>query len=388
MPFKLWQKALVGAAALWILLAPAALVWGRSESLFAPGLPAGPAKAEPPAPEAEPEAGRITASSSLFSPEIVVDEKGHKTLVIRDGGDGGIRSENLPPTVVHKTMVLEGSQPPAAGRRPPEEKPYWVVEARVAERPYFQAEERGQGLPYWLEREERDDTPYWQALEAAPEAPPDRPYWELAPERVELIASQVEPSVTAPPPVPEPAGDLRTISYFMYQDEAGIRHLTNVPVDPRYREFTVTVSLQRGLAGVRTGRMRFTHESLRPIIMRAAARYRLDPALIAAVIRSESAFDAHAVSWAGAQGLMQLMPGTAREVGCDDPFDPEQNIMGGSRYLRRMLDIFGGDLTLALAAYNSGPERVRRLWRVPNISETKNYVVIVSRNYERYKGQF
>jgi soluble lytic murein transglycosylase-like protein len=84
---------------------------------------------------------------------------------------------------------------------------------------------------------------------------------------------------------------------------------------------------------------------------------------------------------------MQLMPSTARDMGCADPFDPVQNIMAGSRYLRLMLNTFGGDLTLAIASYNCGPERVKRLWRVPNIPETKNYVVIVSRNYERYKGQ-
>ncbi|MDL2227219.1 lytic transglycosylase domain-containing protein, partial [Deltaproteobacteria bacterium OttesenSCG-928-M10] len=163
------------------------------------------------------------------------------------------------------------------------------------------------------------------------------------------------------------------------------KHLTNAPTDPRYRLFTVQVKVQRGLAGKR---VRFTHNTLRPIIMKAAAAYNLDPALIAAVIKSESAFDSQAVSWAGAQGLMQLMPATGREMGCRDPFDPEENVMAGSRYLRRMLNRFNGDLTLAIAAYNCGPERVARNWRVPNIAETQNYVVIVSRNYERYKQQF
>ena len=378
MPLK--QKNVPGAG-LWLAMCLFAGLAAPAEALFGPQAPAEPVKAEPPPAPPPPEAGgagRITAASGLFSPEIVVDEKGRKTLVIHGGNEEEIRSDNLPPTV-RQTLVLEGSRP--------EETPYWVVEARIAERPYFQVEERAPSLPYWLAQEDRDDTaPYWRR--EAPEKAPDRPYWEPAPERVELIASLVEPAVTAPPPAPEPAGDLRTISYFMYQDDAGIRHLSNVPVDPRYREFTVTIRLERGLAGTPRGRSRFTQESLRPIIMRAAALYNLDPALIAAVIRSESAFDAHAVSWAGAQGLMQLMPGTARDMGCADPFDPEQNIMGGSRYLRLMLNTFGGDLTLALAAYNSGPERVKRLWRVPNIPETRNYVVIVSRNYERYKGQF
>jgi hypothetical protein len=260
--------------------------------------------------------------------------------------------------------------------------------ARPRERTYFQIEENApESPPYWLEREDRDDAPYWLVREPARESA--RPYWEPAPERVEIIAHTVEPAFIAQPPLPGPAGGPLTISYFMYQDESGIKHLSNVPDDPRYREFTVTVDIkvQRGLAGARTGRLRFTHESLRPIILRAARVYNLDPALIAAVIKSESAFDANAVSWAGAQGLMQLMPGTARDMDCADPFDPDQNIMAGSRYLRLMLDAFGGDLTLALASYNSGPERVKRHWRVPNIPETRNYVLIVSRNYERYKGQ-
>jgi soluble lytic murein transglycosylase len=254
----------------------------------------------------------------------------------------------------------------------------------MEDRPYFQTEEKAQEAPYWQARQERDDAPYWQAREPAP----DRPYWEPTPEKVEIITPAAWPAVTAPPPAPEPAGALRTISYFMFQDESGVKHLSNVPVDPRYREFTVTVRLGRGLAGTRSGQLRFTHENLRPIILRAAGTYNLDPALIAAVIKSESAFDAHAVSWAGAQGLMQLMPTTARDMDCADPFDPAQNIMAGSRYLRLMLDTFGGDLTLAVASYNCGPEKVRRLWRVPDIPETKNYVLIVSRNYERYKGQF
>jgi hypothetical protein len=310
-----------------------------------------------------------------------VDARGHKTLIIRGGDEGGIRSEALAPTV-RQTLVVDGTGIDGSRGGQPE-KPYWVVEARVAERPYFQAEEKAPDLPYWLGREDRDDTPYWQVRESVQE----RPYWEPTPERVEIFAHTVEPAVTSPPPAPEPAGDLRTISYFMYQDESGIKHLSNVPVDPRYREFTVTVRLWRGLAGSRTGQLRFTHEKLRPVILQAAAAYNLDPALIAAVIKSESAFDAHAVSWAGAQGLMQLMPGTARDMECANPFDPVQNIMAGSRYLRLMLDTFGGDLALAVAAYNCGPERVRRYWRVPNIPETRNYVIIVSRNYERYKGQ-
>jgi soluble lytic murein transglycosylase-like protein len=109
-------------------------------------------------------------------------------------------------------------------------------------------------------------------------------------------------------------------------------------------------------------------------IRATADRYRLPPDLIRGVIQAESAFQADAVSPAGAQGLMQLMPATARELGVDDPFDIEANIDGGSRYLKQMLDRFGGDLPLALAAYNAGPGTVARYnGRVP-YAETRQYV--------------
>ena len=217
---------------------------------------------------------------------------------------------------------------------------------------------------------------------------------------MEIIASEVEPGLpepivtaaVAPSSVPAGGGGQKVISYFMYEDDKGVKHLTNVPDDARYQKFTAVVQVQVGRGGLGRGRglgrLRFTHETLRPVIMKAATVYNLDPALIAAVIRSESAFDARAVSWAGAQGLMQLMPATARDMGVTDSFDPEQNVMGGSRYLRLMLNEFGGDLSLALAAYNAGPNRVKRNWAIPNIPETQNYVVIVMRNYERYRSQF
>ena len=114
--------------------------------------------------------------------------------------------------------------------------------------------------------------------------------------------------------------------------------------------------------------------SLQGIIDRAARRYQVDPALVNAVIRTESDFDARAVSPAGAQGLMQLMPGTARDLGVEDPFDPEQNIMGGTRYLRQMLDRFDGDLDKALAAYNWGPGNVERKGIDVLPEEPRNYL--------------
>lgn len=109
-------------------------------------------------------------------------------------------------------------------------------------------------------------------------------------------------------------------------------------------------------------------------VQQAAYKYGLPAELVRSVVRHESNFNPHAVSPAGAQGLMQLMPATARELGVSDPFDIQQNIDGGSRYLKSMLDGFGGDLRKALAAYNAGPGTVRRYGDVPPYPETRAYV--------------
>lgn len=121
---------------------------------------------------------------------------------------------------------------------------------------------------------------------------------------------------------------------------------------------------------------------LTPIIVACARKYDLDPWLIRAVIEVESSFRPHAVSYAGAGGLMQLMPGTAAELGCADRFDPEQNIEAGSLYLRKMLDRFGR-LDLAIAAYNAGPGNVARHGGIPPFQQTQRYVVKVKRALER-----
>ncbi len=111
-----------------------------------------------------------------------------------------------------------------------------------------------------------------------------------------------------------------------------------------------------------------------PDILDAAALHQLSPALVKAVIKVESAFDQWAVSSKGAQGLMQLMPFTARRFGVSDPFNARQNIFAGTRYLRILLDLFGGDLDLALAGYNAGENAVRRHGGIPPYRETRNYV--------------
>lgn len=118
-------------------------------------------------------------------------------------------------------------------------------------------------------------------------------------------------------------------------------------------------------------------EQVRPLIARAAEQYGLDPKLIEAVVQTESDFNAGAVSPVGAQGLMQLMPGTAADLGVKDPLDPAQNIDAGSRYLKQLMDRYGGDTKLALAAYNWGMGNLERHpERMPK--ETVNYVAKIS----------
>jgi soluble lytic murein transglycosylase-like protein len=110
------------------------------------------------------------------------------------------------------------------------------------------------------------------------------------------------------------------------------------------------------------------------IVVDKASKYAIDPSLVHAVIKTESNGNPYAVSRKGAMGLMQLMPGTANDLEVRNPFDPEENIDGGTKYLRDLIERFKGDLTLALAAYNAGPRAVEKRGSVPEITETKQYV--------------
>lgn len=119
------------------------------------------------------------------------------------------------------------------------------------------------------------------------------------------------------------------------------------------------------------------------LIIEAAETYGLDPQLIRSVVQVESAFNPMAVSPAGAKGLMQLRPRLARELGVHNPFDPRQNIMGGARLLRRLIDIYEGDIRLALASYNAGPGNVARYGGVPPFRETRKYIKRIIELLER-----
>jgi len=121
-------------------------------------------------------------------------------------------------------------------------------------------------------------------------------------------------------------------------------------------------------------------------ITTAAQRNGLDPALLAGLIKQESGFNANARSGAGAQGLTQLMPGTAAGLGVTNPLDPAQAIEGGAKYLKQQLDRFGGDVARALAAYNAGPGAVQRFGGVPPYAETQNYVRAVQANAAAFRN--
>jgi soluble lytic murein transglycosylase-like protein len=127
-------------------------------------------------------------------------------------------------------------------------------------------------------------------------------------------------------------------------------------------------------------------EQIDALVKQNADTWQVDPSLVKAIIANESGFNANATSPVGAQGLMQLMPATAQGVGVKDSYDPAQNVAGGTRYLKGLLDRFHGDVKLAVAAYNAGPGAVEKYGDVPPYAETKNYVQNVLGSYDKYRA--
>lgn len=158
---------------------------------------------------------------------------------------------------------------------------------------------------------------------------------------------------------------------YRYVDPSGRVHFTDVPTDSVYRMYRDDSPTRQ----------------LEDLIEHYARRFHLESALVKAVIKVESDFDANVISRRGAQGLMQLMPATAREVGVSDPFDPGQSIYGGTYYLRRMLDRFNSNLDHALAAYNAGPNTVTHYGGIPPFDETRDYVLKVKSYFDYYRNQ-
>lgn len=140
-----------------------------------------------------------------------------------------------------------------------------------------------------------------------------------------------------------------------------------------------------GAAGHVSPAQKMNSASVRPYVTEAAQKYGVDPDLIEAVIKQESAYDAGVSSHVGAQGLMQLMPETAKELGVENSFDPRQNVMGGAKYLSQLMDQFEGNLTKVIAGYNAGPGAVAHYGGIPPYAETQNYVDKVLSNYEDFK---
>ncbi|PWT75942.1 MAG: transglycosylase [Proteobacteria bacterium] len=179
---------------------------------------------------------------------------------------------------------------------------------------------------------------------------------------------------------------------YRYVDENGTVHFTNMPTDSRYKLYMAASKEPDAVSNTLNSRgMRFYPSAARKRyqahILEAARVYQLEPALIHAVISAESGYNALARSPKGARGLMQLMPDTARRYGVSNPLDPQQNIYGGSAYLRDLLTLFGNDVKLALAAYNAGEGTVIEYGnRIPPYLETTQYVPKVLSYYKRYKA--
>ncbi len=166
---------------------------------------------------------------------------------------------------------------------------------------------------------------------------------------------------------------------YKYTDENGVVCYTDTPYGKKSR---LVIKAKKADQPQKRLRRSTNYNSL---IRQAASKYNIEPELIKAVIKTESNGNHRAVSKKGAMGLMQLMPTTANDMRVSNPYNPEQNIEGGTKYLRLLLEKFNGDLTLALAAYNAGPKTVEKYgWNVPPYSETKNYVKKV---FSLYKGK-
>ncbi len=168
---------------------------------------------------------------------------------------------------------------------------------------------------------------------------------------------------------------------YRYIDENGVLHFTNMPMSSDYELYLREGSIEQtpDLSGSYL-RDRYEH-----VIAEASQRHGVSASLLKAIIKVESNFNPWAVSRKGTKGLMQIMPDNFQALSIKDPFDPEENIMGGTRYFKQLLTQFNGKLTLALAAYNAGPERVNRYKRIPPIEETENYVEKVMKYYYLFK---
>lgn len=163
---------------------------------------------------------------------------------------------------------------------------------------------------------------------------------------------------------------------YMRVGKNGTVYFSNVPVSNNYRLYMKTRQHPNNFKG-------YNNVLYRKIILKASNKYKVSSRLIEAVIKAESGFNDDAVSDKGAEGLMQLMPGTQRQLNVLKPFNPSQNIYGGTKYLKSLIVRYNGDLPLALAAYNAGSKAVKKYGGIPPYSETRGYVNEVMKYYRR-----
>lgn len=187
---------------------------------------------------------------------------------------------------------------------------------------------------------------------------------------IRLVASLFMVAIAAPAVLAD--GEL-----YGYVSSTGIVHMTNVPTEKRFREISLKPRYHAAVSD----------QELEEAVIRYAREYRLSPALLLAVMKAESSFDPIVISKAGAVGLMQLIPETAIRHGVRNLYDTRDNIGGGARHLRYLLDRFRGNVRLALAAYNAGEKKVDRYRQIPPFKETQLYVKKVMGYYRDYRSQ-
>jgi soluble lytic murein transglycosylase-like protein len=184
------------------------------------------------------------------------------------------------------------------------------------------------------------------------------------------------------------ANQPQQLKFFKYRKDGAVAYSDRQPAKTDYQVIVYNSCYAcNPLSTVDWGVTRLYLSQFTYSITQAAARHGVDPSLVRAVIHAESNFNPLARSRKGAMGLMQLMPGTAKEMGVSDAYNAAENIEGGVKYLARLLKRFNGDITLATAAYNAGPGAVTRYSGVPPFDETKTYVFRVNILHQRYKTQ-
>ena len=322
-------------------------------------------------------------ASLVFADSIVLDGKRYENVYIGSGAsmyyiqnpvDGSMVS-------VPKSMVSESDITITADR---------VARRKLREAWKIKRAQRGDGQPLTISYEEWRDR-------IRPTLPSGAPL-NAAITRDEIVskngirAVQNRDGVVQFTNRPRRSGS-PTSGRNMFMGKDGVAIMTNRPEDFRGREEYVEVIMhfelidlpERFLPAPTRSNGLPAATSLDDIIEFYAKKRRLDKNLVYAVIKVESGGNPYAVSSAGARGLMQLMPGTAREMGVKDIFDPAENIAGGTQYLSKLLTLYKGDTSMALAGYNAGPGNVKKYGGIPPFKETQNYIRLVQRYQRRFK---